>query len=101
MSSTTNNDQSGDGAPRFRVSPDTVYDTLDDRSVLINVTTNEIYELNQTGARFWELLSAGHDHAQIRQLMLQEYDVDETVLDREIEALLVSLKSAGLIIYGD
>jgi Coenzyme PQQ synthesis protein D (PqqD) len=100
MSSTTNN-QSGDETPRFQVSPDTVYETLDDRSILINVTTNEIYELNQTGARFWELLSAGHDHAQIRQIMLQEYDVDEAVLDREIEALLASLKSASLIIYGD
>jgi hypothetical protein len=100
MNSTTNN-QSGDEAPRFRVSPDTIYETLDDRGVLINVTTNEIYELNQTGARFWELLSAGHDHTQIRQLMLQEYDVDETVLDREIEALLASLKSARLIVYSD
>jgi hypothetical protein len=98
---TTNNNRSGGEPPRFRVSPDTIYETLDDRGVLINVTTNEIYELNQTGARFWELLSAGHDQTQIRQIMLQEYDVDETVLDREIEALLASLRSASLIVYGD
>jgi hypothetical protein len=82
---------------QFRVSPDTVYNILDDQSVLINVRTNELYELNRTGTRFWELLSAGHNRAQIRQLMLQEFDVDEVVLDREIDSLVASLQDAGLI----
>ena len=79
------------------MSPDTVYNILDDQSVLINVRTNELYELNRTGTRFWELLSAGHSRAQIRQLMLQEFDVDEVVLDREIDSLVASLQDAGLI----
>jgi hypothetical protein len=95
------NSQGEGGTRQPRVSPDTVYNTLDNQSVLINVSTNEIYELNQTGARFWELLAAGHDRARIRQLMLQEFAVDETVLDREIESLFASLKSAGLIIVDD
>jgi hypothetical protein len=92
MSSATDDDQ------RFRVSSDTVYNTLDEQSVLINVRTNELYELNRTGTRFWELLSAGHNRGQIQQLMLQEFDVDEAVLDREINALLASLQDAGLIV---
>ena len=79
------------------MSPDTVYNILDDQSVLINVRTNELYELNRTGTRFWELLSAGHSRAQIQQLMLQEFDVDEVVLDREIDSLVASLQDAGLI----
>jgi hypothetical protein len=98
MGSTTGSSQGGSEAQRFRVSADTVHNTLDGQSVLVNVRTNEIYELNRTGTRFWELLSAGHDHARIRQLMLQEFDVDETVLDREIEALLASLRTAGLVV---
>jgi hypothetical protein len=87
-----------DNGQLFRVSSDTVYDVLDDQSVLINVRTNELYELNRTGTRFWELLSAGHNRAQIRQLMLQEFDVAETVLDREIDSLIDSLQGAGLIV---
>jgi hypothetical protein len=87
-----------DDGQLFRVSPDTVYNVLDDQSVLINVRTNELYELNRTGTRFWELLSAGHNRAQIRQLMLQEFDVAETVLDREIDSLIDSLQGAGLIV---
>jgi hypothetical protein len=87
-----------DDGQQFRVSPDTVYNTLDDQSVLINVRTNELYELNRTGTRFWELLSAGHNGRQIQQLMLQEFDVDEAVLEREINALHASLQDAGLIV---
>ena len=90
-------DSATGGGQQFRVSPDTVYNILDDQSVLINVRTNELYELNRTGTRFWELLSAGHNRAQIRQLMLQEFDVDEVVLDREIDSLVASLQDAGLI----
>jgi Coenzyme PQQ synthesis protein D (PqqD) len=86
-----------DGGEQFRVSPDTVYNILDDQGVLINVRTNELYELNRTGTRFWELLSAGHNRAQIRHLMLQEFDVEEVVLDREIDSLVASLQDAGLI----
>jgi hypothetical protein len=101
MSSMADGSQGGDGVQRFRVSPDAVHNALGDQIVLINVRTNEIYELNRTGARFWQLLSAGHDLARIRQLMLQEFEVDETVLDREIEGLLASLESAGLIVADD
>jgi hypothetical protein len=99
MNSEIGNSQGG--TQRFRVSPDTVYNALNDQSVLINMRTNEIYELNQTGARFWDLLCAGHHRARIQQLMLQEFDVDEAILDREIEALIASLKSSGLIIADD
>ncbi|MBA3474632.1 MAG: PqqD family protein [Rubrobacter sp.] len=59
--------------------------------------TNQIYELNQTGARFWELLSAGHDRAEIQRIMLQEFDVVEADLTAEIDTMLASLKSEGLI----
>jgi hypothetical protein len=92
------NSPDDDGTRRLRVSSDSVYNSLDDQSILVNVKTNEIYELNQTGARFWELLAAGHDRARIQQIMLQEFAVEEIVLDREIEALLASLKSAGLVV---
>jgi hypothetical protein len=99
MSSTGGSSQGG--GQRYRVSSDTVHNTLGDQGVLVNVRTNEIYELNQTGARFWQLLSAGHDLTRIRQLMLEEFEVDETVLDQEIKALLASLENAGLIVADD
>ena len=84
-------------ASRFRASPNTVYNRVDDQGVLVNMKTNQIYELNRTGAYFWELLCADYDLSNIQQLMLQEFDVTEAELNREIEALLAELKNEDLI----
>jgi hypothetical protein len=32
-----------------------------EEAVLVNLKTNRIYSLNHTRARFWELISVGHD----------------------------------------
>ena len=97
----TNDDQSVAGTPqgasRFQASSDAVYDRTGDQAVVINVKTNRIYELNRTGARFWELLYAGHDLENVQQLMLQEFDVAEADLAVEIEDMLASLKNEGLV----
>ena len=84
--------------PPLQAGPDTVFNRIGDEGVLIDMRTNRIYDLNSSGARFWELLCAGHDRATIRQLMLQEFDVAEAELDREIEDMLASLKREGLVI---
>ena len=90
-------DQGRDDASRFQVSSDIVYQQTGDEAVLVDMNTNQIYELNRTGARFWELLSAGHDRTEIQQLMLQEFDVAEADLAVEIEAMITSLENEGLI----
>jgi len=96
-----NEDQSRAGTPRqdsrYQANPDAVYNRLGDSAVVVNMRTNRIYELNRTGARFWELLCAGHDLEKLQQLMLQEFDVTESELAIEIEAMLASLQKEGLI----
>jgi len=90
-------DQSETNPLRFKTDSDTVYNRVGDQGVLVHMRTNQIYELNRTGARFWELLSAGHDTAEIKDLMLQEFDVTEPDLVAEIGAMLASLENEGLI----
>jgi len=97
LNSAANDGRHGAGASRFRPSADTLYERIGDETVLIHMRTNQIYELNRTAARFWDLLCAGHDRAEIQQLVLQEFDVAEADIEREIEALLASLKEEGLI----
>ena len=97
MNSATNNGQHGAGTSRFRPSSDTLYERIGDEIVLIHMRTNQIYELSRTAARFWDLLCAGYDRVEIQQLLSEEFDVAEADLEREIEALLASLKEEGLI----
>jgi Coenzyme PQQ synthesis protein D (PqqD) len=83
--------------PGLRPSHDVVFRHLEDEAVLVHLGTNRIYSLNTTGARFWELLAAGRDRSEITEQLLREFDVSPEQLEEEIEALLASLVSEGLV----
>jgi hypothetical protein len=80
--------------------PDVVWRRVGDKVVVVNLKTNLIYALNSTGARLWELISAGHDRAAVEAALIEEFDVDERELRREVAAGLEQLAQAGLIIEG-
>jgi hypothetical protein len=71
---------------------DVVSERVGDDLVLVHLGTNEIFALNPTGARFWELLVEGGSREEIESRLLDEYDgVDRAALSAEIDALLVEL----------
>jgi Coenzyme PQQ synthesis protein D (PqqD) len=76
---------------------DVVYRELHGEIVLVHLGTDRIYALNETGARFWELLAAGGDRAAIRAQLLREFAVEPAELDFEIDALVADLVHAGLV----
>jgi hypothetical protein len=81
----------------LRPQPDVVSRRLDDRTVLVNLRTNRIFELNRTGARFWELLGEESSESQLVAGLLEEFDVPQEELEREVRALIDSLLEEGLI----
>lgn len=64
---------------------------------MVHLRTNRIYSLNETGARLWELLEAGHDRERIERQMLEEFDVEAADLRREIAELLAMLETQQLV----
>ena len=90
------------GVPAFDVrSDDVVARRLDDVVILINLKTNRIFELNSTGARLWELMSAGSTNAEIHDTMLGEFEVTESELTTAIDTLAGWLADEGLIANRD
>ena len=83
--------------PYIKANPNVIFRRLGDEIVLFHLGSDRFYELNGTAARFWELLSAGRDAAQIREQMLVEFAVDREQLAGEAEALLDSLRQEDLI----
>jgi hypothetical protein len=88
--------QHGEG-DLLRPQPDVVSRRLDDRTVLVNLRTNRIFELNRTGARFWELLGEGSSESQIVEALVAEFEVPREQLEREVRGLIDSLLDEGLI----
>ena len=81
----------------LRPSPDTVATRLGDEVVLVHLKTERMHVLNRTGARPWELLCAGRDWADIRDVILGEFEVSPGQLDAEIEELLTLLRQEQLV----
>ena len=76
----------------MKANPNVLFKRLGDELVLFNLDTDHFYELNGPAARFWELLSAGHDTAEVSKQMLDEFAVERDQLASEAGALLASLK---------
>lgn len=79
---------------------DVVSRRVGDEAVLVDLKTNRIFALSPTGARFWELLSEGRPRPEIEQQLLEEYDVEHQQVASEIDALVVTLASEGLVTRG-
>jgi hypothetical protein len=80
----------------FKPSAQVLYRQLDESAVLIHLETNQIYELNATGRRIWELVQEGLDRDAIADRIQQEFAVGGEQL-REIDDLLAALLAKQLI----
>ena len=81
----------------YTLNPDVVFKRLEDRMVLVDLKSNQIFELNSTGARVWELLQEGVSVDTLIDRLKAEFEADPATLRTEIESLLSDLISEGLI----
>lgn len=81
----------------IKPSPDVIAQRVGDNVIIVNLQTSLMYDLNRTGGRLWDLLSAGRELTDIHATLLREFEVDPGDLRREMEAILASLLDAGLV----
>ena len=68
-----------------------------DETVILDLASGTYFGLDAVGARIWQLVSDGMSLAEIRDVMLAEYDVSLADIERDIAALAANLQSHGLI----
>lgn len=85
------------GVRRLEPSQDVVGQRLGDEVVLVSLQTNRIFELNRTGARFWELLQSESDRRRIEQRLVEEFEVSEDALSAEVDQLIKTLTDEELV----
>jgi hypothetical protein len=66
-------------------------------SISKDVLTQELFGLDSVGTRIWQLLNEGQDEVAIVNTLLDEYEVEREVLEKDISGLLNRLNEAGLI----
>lgn len=70
---------------------------LEGESVLLNVNTENYYGLDEIGTRMWMVLKEASSVGQAIEILLDEYEVERTTLESDIDALLSELLAKKLI----
>ena len=83
---------------KWQLNPQVISRRLGPSSVLVNLDSNEIYELNSTGARVVDLLVSGLDDVAVPDQLVSEFDETAVTVQSEVRRLLKDLQAAGLIL---
>jgi hypothetical protein len=83
--------------PTVVVSPDVVSQELDGETVLLDLRSEQYYVLDDVGTRMWQLLTTLPDLAAVCAQLLEEYEVDEPTLRRDLSALIAKLAEVGMV----
>lgn len=82
---------------RVVVCKDQVSCDLGGEAAILNLKNGVYYGLNPVGARVWKLVQEPRTFAELRDILLGEYEVDSTTLESDLRDVLGKLAEQGLI----
>lgn len=81
----------------FVASGEAVACELGDGLALLDLNSNVYYSLNGVGAFVWQLLQQERRVSELREAILEQYDVDAARCEADLSALLADLSKSGLV----
>ena len=70
---------------------------LDDETVILHLESGTYFGLSNVGARIWNLIQEPKPASDVRDVLLEEYDIDPGQCERDVLALLSDLEAHRLI----
>lgn len=74
-----------------------VYSEIGEEVAILDLKAGTYYGLDAVGARVWELVQGPKSVGEIRDVLLEEYEVEPARCERDLLALLQRLAQEGLI----
>lgn len=76
---------------------DQVSTDLDGETVILNLESGTYYSLDPVGTRIWSLIQESKTVGEIRDTILEEYEVEPDRCEQDIIALIEQLVDTGLV----
>ena len=76
--------------------PDILSQEVSGETVLLDLKGECYFGLDEVGTRIWQLIQEHRDLKRIYEIMLEEYNVDGEILQRDLDELVTKLVEAGL-----
>jgi len=86
-----------DLSKKVEISADVLCQEVSGETVLLDLKSEFYFGLDATGTRVWQLIREKGDLQSVFDVMLEEFDVEETQLRKDVSDLLAQLSEAGLI----
>lgn len=83
---------------QWQANPNVMVQPLGESTVLVHMGTDGIFELSATAARFWALLESGLTLIESKAALLEEFEVADDVLERELERTLTTFLDKNLVV---
>jgi hypothetical protein len=89
-------------ARRYEKDPSVVYREIAGEAILVPMRriladNQSIYTLDSVGADIWKLIDGERTLADIREALLDEYDVEADALSQDLDEFIAQLVSVGAI----
>jgi len=81
----------------FLLSKEVLSQEIDDETVLLDMKSENYFGLNYVGKRVLDIITTGANIDTIVQTLLEEFDVEENQLEKDINELIQQLLDTGLI----
>jgi hypothetical protein len=81
----------------IRIPDDVMFRILGGEAVLLNLASGTYFGLDEVGTRMWQLMSEHRSTDKVIEAMLEEYEVEESVLQSDLDKLVKDLTDNGLV----
>lgn len=84
----------------FQKNKDFIWSEVGGEGVLLNMQSGDYFGLNEVGLSFWEKVDNRSTLGEILEKMLEEYEVEMSVLKRDLVDLASEMLAKGLLLSG-
>jgi len=78
-------------------SPDVLFREVCGESVLLDLSSENYFGLNEVGTRIWQLLQSGFSVGDTVDALTREFEVQRVTAESDLDELLGRLVQAGLV----
>jgi len=81
----------------MKVNKKILFQKLGKEAVILHLDSEQYFGLDEVGTRIWEVLKQEGSTEKALSILLEEYDVKEEVLRKDIEDLIEQLKKEEIL----
>lgn len=82
---------------KVKINPDVLVQELEGEAVLLNLSDEHYFGLDDVGLRFWKMLQEHENSADVIRQLRVDYDATEAVLHQDLGKFIVELEKVGLL----